>query len=408
MADPVEHSANIRLDFCAQSRVELAAIASVGAQSAVEVTTSDGRLLDVKTTSFSVNNVPLWIQDILPDAWGELVMRHDMKKNGVPASQMTVASRLVYLGRDVLGAIECYPERKKVDDTLENIADLGWLRDQAIRLADHDPDCNLGWMQGSVSLGGARPKFFVDIHDDEIMLNRPAHERDWILKFNGKKDFADGGNIEYAFMKLAGLAGLAVPEIRLVQGKYFAVRRFDHHAGERYWARTFSSLNGHPHTDAHANSYEALVDKLVDLTKRYSQVEQIPRLALFNQITGNNDDHAKNVTFLMDKHYEWRMAPFYDLTFNIGFDARAMAVNETLTPDFSDYVETFMPCGLRERDLSVMVKRIAEVLSSWDDVAKEAGVSRRSSDYIKETMQENITQLGEKIEFGRPRYSEEC
>jgi serine/threonine-protein kinase HipA len=42
------------------------------------------------------------------------------------------------------------------------------------------------------------------------------------------------------------------------------------------------------------------------------------RLAVFNVIAHNRDDHGKNVTYLMNAKGEWRLSPAYDLTFSSG------------------------------------------------------------------------------------------
>jgi serine/threonine-protein kinase HipA len=396
----VEKSANISLNFSPSASVHFATVTSVGPEGAVSLTGAMPRLEGVKACNFTQESVPFWIQDILPDAWGEKVMRHELKKSNTPLNRITVADRLCFIGRDALGAIECLPEVRPEESTLENISDLGWLREETLKLIEHDEDCNLSWMQGSVSLGGARPKFFVDLdNNDCILLNRQASQREWIVKFNGPKDFKDGGNIEYAFMLLAQQAGLFVPPIRLLQGKYFAIERFDHGKGERYWARTFSSLNNASHQDAMVNSYDALADKLGVLAGDYRQVEQVARLALFNQISGNNDDHAKNVTFLMNKRRQWALAPFYDLTFNLGFGNRAMAVNDTTSPDLGDFEQAFSAYGIRRNELKSMIDRIESAFADWDDVALKAGVTVSSSEFIKETVTENFAVLDRQFGF---------
>lgn len=42
------------------------------------------------------------------------------------------------------------------------------------------------------------------------------------------------------------------------------------------------------------------------------------RLAVFNLLTHNRDDHGKNFSFILDDSYNWKLAPAYDLTFSFG------------------------------------------------------------------------------------------
>ena len=43
-------------------------------------------------------------------------------------------------------------------------------------------------------------------------------------------------------------------------------------------------------------------------------MEKLVRLMAFNVRLGNQDDHSKNFSFLLDAKGRWRLAPAYDLT----------------------------------------------------------------------------------------------
>ena len=59
----------------------------------------------------------------------------------------------------------------------------------------------------------------------------------------------------------------------------------------------------------------------------YSDVEQFYRRMVFNVILINQDDHVKNVSFLMDKNGVWRLSPAYDVTF--AYDSKEYVVEST-------------------------------------------------------------------------------
>lgn len=42
------------------------------------------------------------------------------------------------------------------------------------------------------------------------------------------------------------------------------------------------------------------------------------RLAVFNVMAHNRDDHAKNFSYLMNEEGQWKLSPTYDLTFSSG------------------------------------------------------------------------------------------
>lgn len=47
----------------------------------------------------------------------------------------------------------------------------------------------------------------------------------------------------------------------------------------------------------------------------YPAAEQLYRRMVFNVIGINNDDHTKNISFLMDQSGQWSLSPAYDVTY---------------------------------------------------------------------------------------------
>ena len=66
---------------------------------------------------------------------------------------------------------------------------------------------------------------------------------------------------------------------------------------------------------AGANSYEQAFDSMRRLNLHMSSFEQQFRRMIFNVVARNQDDHVKNIAFLMDQHGEWSLAPAFDLTY---------------------------------------------------------------------------------------------
>ena len=46
-----------------------------------------------------------------------------------------------------------------------------------------------------------------------------------------------------------------------------------------------------------------------------ASVEQLFRRMAFNIVARNQDDHVKNIAFLMDRQGHWELAPAYDVTY---------------------------------------------------------------------------------------------
>lgn len=148
---------------------------------------------------------------------------------------------------------------------------------------------------------------------------------DWIVKFPASIDRRDIGLIEYRYSECARKCGLEVAETRLLPSArcegYFATKRFDRIKQpdgtiKRIHMLSVSALLEVSHRIPSLD-YKALMKLTLELTKDYSQVENMYRLMCFNVYAHNRDDHSKNFTFLYDDDKGvWKLSPAYDLTYS--------------------------------------------------------------------------------------------
>lgn len=136
-----------------------------------------------------------------------------------------------------------------------------------------------------------------------------------------------------------------MPDFRLVNGRYFASRRFDIDGnGNRIHTATAGALLclslREPFMD-----YSNLPALTGYVTQSREDVEQMYRRMVFNYLTDNKDDHCKNFSFyvvenLDDGGWQWRLAPAYDLTLcTEGYNGEhATSVNGTGRPALSDFI----------------------------------------------------------------------
>ena len=155
------------------------------------------------------------------------------------------------------------------------------------------------------SSGGARPKVLLRLEGE-----------DWLVKFPAASDPEDIGKQEYYYSKIARKAGLEMPETRLLENKYFAVKRFDRQEGQKIHMLSASGLLEASHR-LPALDYEALLSATLKLCRDYSEVEKMYRLMCFNVLAHNRDDHAKNFAFLYDGG-RFVASPAYDLVYAEG------------------------------------------------------------------------------------------
>jgi len=345
----------------------------------------------VGTTQFLDSDPPFWIRDILPDAWGEMVMLHEMSKAGFKRSEITLAHRLSYVGNSGFGAWQFLPEHNFRGG--EFVSDIDWIREQATRLLKHESGVNLDWMAGSVSLGGARPKLFIDLEDGQISLARLAKDRDWIVKFPGITDAPDEGSWEYLYARIATQYGLKISPHALINGKYFATKRFDKCGQERLIVRTLSGINQKSHTDSMGNSYESAIDAVQDMS--FGRTSQYLKLVIFNSVMVNRDDHAKNISYLINQHGTIADAPFYDLTYSPALGIHGMSLNRESWFGYHDVVEVFSLFGLSKKQIAMSITELRDVLADWPKFVQESGIE--ASQRLSERHAEIASGLAEMV-----------
>lgn len=119
------------------------------------------------------------------------------------------------------------------------------------------------------------------------------------------------------------------------------------------------------------------------------------RLAVFNVLAHNRDDHAKNLSFLMDETGSWSVAPAYDLTFSSGpgGEQSTMVMGEGRKPNRKHLTKLGLTFNLPKQLLSEIIDQTKEALSKWDNLAREFGVNTVNREFIG-------SRIGRRIELG--------
>jgi len=63
-------------------------------------------------------------------------------------------------------------------------------------------------------------------------------------------------------------------------------------------------------------SYENAFEIMRQMKLPAPQFEQLYRRMIFNILIRNQDDHTKNIAFLMDRSGVWSLSPAYDVTYS--------------------------------------------------------------------------------------------
>lgn len=288
----------------------------------------------------SFKGLPGLLADSLPDKFGNLLIDRWLAEHGRDPRSFNPVERLCYLGSRGMGALEFEPT--VVAEVPEARLDVAHLVDLANRALSCRGDLNTS-LEGAEGLseiirvgssaGGARAKAIIawnpessEVRSGQVPLSEGFEP--WLLKFDGvsenrDKELADGqgfGRIEYAYYLMAKAAGLTMSECRLLEegGRaHFMTRRFDRTAaGDKLHLQTLCGLAHMDFNQAGAYSYEQAFQVARRLALPQSAQAELYRRALFNILARNQDDHTKNLSFLMDRSGRWHLAPAYDVIFS--------------------------------------------------------------------------------------------
>jgi serine/threonine-protein kinase HipA len=326
--------------------------------------------------------------DSLPDGWGRLLLDRKLAKMGLNPGSLSPLDRLCYVGRNGMGALMYEPEMD--GHSPPHHENLDEIAEEIVQFQEHDDDQfveDLFCLNGSSA--GARPKIVIRFG-----------EEDWIIKFRSFVDPKDIGSIEYAYHLMAVEAKLDVPTAKLFPSKtgqgYFGVKRFDRLGEKRFHMHTMSGLL---HADYRVPSldYETIMKVAAWLTKDTYQCEKQFRAAVFNVLSHNRDDHAKNFSFVMDEKGVWAVSPAYDLTFSSGPSGEhySMVMGEGKHPQMSHLLRLAEVGGIKEQKALQIIDEVTSAVARWERFSKEAGVSLTSRKMIQTALDEVKTHFSQ-------------
>ena len=356
--------------------------------------------------------LPGLLADSLPDRFGNALIDLWLARNGRSAGDFSPVERLCYVGSRGIGALEYKPAiggRQIASVPLE----IGELTALAQQILDKRVDLtvNLGESQKAIetifrvgtSAGGARPKALIawnrktgQVRSGQV--TPPEGFEPWILKFDGIRDDLLGdslgyGLIEFAYHRMAIDAGITMSECRLLKegGRaHFMTRRFDRtRSNQKLHMQSLCGLSHLDYRMAGAYGYEQTFSAIQQLALGYPVLSQMFRRMVFNIVARNQDDHTRNIAFLMNDRGEWCLSPAFDViwAYNpIGpwTSAHQMSVGgkrDGFTR--SDLTRVGKEYGITGAD--EIIQDVIEVVKRWPTYAGDAGVAEGRIRQIAET-----------------------
>ena len=360
--------------------------------------------------------LPGLLADSLPDKFGNALINAWLATQGRPADSFDAVERLCYTGERGMGALEFSPmigprtrqaNAIQIDKLVELASEVLTHRNGLrASFADESKEQALtDILRVGTSAGGARAKAVIawNPSTNEVRSGQiPAGEgfESWLLKFDGvsgnrDKELEDPkgyGVIEYAYYRMAKDCGIDISECRLFEEngrRHFMTRRFDRLAsGEKLHMQSLCALAHFDFNMAGAYSYEQALLVIRQLGLPMQAIEEQFRRMAFNIVARNQDDHVKNIAFLMDKSGVWSLSPAFDMTYSFNPAGSWTASHQmTLNGKRDDFImDDFKVCAktasMKRGRAEAIVREVQEVVSRWKEYAEQAGVPVSMRDQI--------------------------
>ncbi len=358
----------------------------------------------------SFHGLPGLLADSLPDRYGSALIDAWLAGQGRTPESFDSVERLCYIGRRGMGALEFAPalgptpspkRELQVAALVELASEVLAHREELIAslTAGHQQRAMLDILSVGASAGGARAKAVIAwnpvsgaVRSGQLENLPPGFEH-WLLKFDGVSENRDKdvladprgyGAVEYAYSLMARDAGIEMTECRLLEEggrRHFMTRRFDRAADGA--KRHMQSLGALAHLDFNqpgASSYEEAFLASRRLGLGTPALEQLYRRMVFNVVARNQDDHVKNIAYLMDRSGRWELAPAFDVTYayrpgSPWTDSHQMTINgrrEGFTR--ADLRACAAVAGLARTAPGRILGEVVEVVSRWEAYASRVGV----------------------------------
>ena len=356
----------------------------------------------------SFHGLPGMLADSLPDKYGNTLIDAWLATQGRTPESFNAVERLCYTGTRGMGALEFAPIRGPRAGAPTKI-DIGALVDLASEVLSHRNDLQASFadshradslreiLRVGTSAGGARAKAVVAWNEatNEVRSGQVDAGEGfgyWLLKFDGvsnnkDKELNDSfgyGVVEYAYAQMAAAGGIDMSECRLLEEngrRHFMTRRFDRTAsGGKLHMQSLAAIAHFDFNEPLAYSYEQALFVMRRMGLPMAALEEQFRRMVFNVLARNQDDHVKNIAFLMDRSGAWRLSPAFDMTWaynptGLWTGQHQMSVNGKRDGFvLSDFDACAATASLGRGRVKTIVGEVREAVARWPSFADAAGV----------------------------------
>lgn len=349
--------------------------------------------------------LPGMLADSLPDTYGRALF--DKWLSMVGRTSGNPIETLCFLGQRCMGALEFEPAtgpvttdmKIEIDSLVEVAKEALSKKEEFGTNLDADRKAAIAEiLRLGTSAGGQRAKAVIAYNKEtgEVrsgQVQAPTGFDYYLIKLDGVsaeagfKETENFGRLKFSFSLLAKECGIEMTECALIEENgraHFLTKRFDRVNGNKIHMQT---LCGIAHYDFHlrrAYSYEQAFNVMRRLRLPYSQAEEMFLRMVFNVVIRNQDDHTKNISFLMDNAGKWRLSPAYDLGFAYNpkgawTNTHLMSINGKFDDITRKDLQAFAISN-NIKNANEIIDKVCEVTSKWPEMAKNCGVPKEMID----------------------------
>jgi len=363
------------------------------------------------------HGLPGLLADSLPDKFGNTLIDAWLATQGRTPASFNAVERLCYTGTRGMGALEFVPAlgpkthvaaKVKIDALVQLASEVLTHRHElqtSFKSAARQKALNDILLVGT-SAGGARAKAVIawhpqthDVRSGQVAAGEGFEY--WLMKFDGvagnqDKELEDPqgyGAIEYAYHLMAQAAGITMSECRLLEEngrRHFMTRRFDRLPdGQKLHMQSLCALAQFDFNQAGAYAYEQALLAIRQLNLPMAAIEEQFRRMVFNVVARNQDDHVKNIAFLMNRQGEWRLAPAFDVTYSYNPSGAWTATHQmTLNGKrdgftLADFAACAKAAMIKRGRAGAMIEEVRTAVRHWPDFAAAAGLKSDRRDRIQ-------------------------
>jgi len=342
--------------------------------------------------------------DTLPDKHGMPFIYRYFENKGFTKDEVTLLHKLIFIADRGMGAIEYKPKEHQDSIDISRTVSVKDMRQNMISVLEKEGtnysiDMLMNIIDSASPIGGARPKMLITYNSNlrKIKYNNKQLDEKFsraIIKFDEvypNKEENDESleftKMEYLYLTLAKECGIDIPNIYLHEEDgqhHLIIERYDRDENDN--KIHICSASGLMHKDisvAKVMSYEELFRFTNIVCTKQSAIKELFKRMVFNALSFNLDDHAKNFEFMMNRSGDWNLAPAYDMTYSKGSLQEHLSSINGKGKDFliDDFLKVAKENLIQKKEALKIIHTITAKLSEFEQRAKELNIS---NDSIKE------------------------